>query len=488
MTGLARIPCRPSPRIPAATRLFFLTGAGTLATKRLFAGWTLVRLGGLKSIAHRWGISHERSLDRAGISAGCRTVCAMGRRCRGGDRPAPGRRHFAALLAGRRRGRLRERRRARPAAESGHRQLSRQGSHGRRTAGRRRQGARRSSPASIASTCTPSIRSTAAAAWSGTKSVPSIFQAGSTGRQSWASAWTSTPPTFRIPRRPTASRWPTATRASASSGSSTASPAARSARPSAAASGTPCVTNVWIPDGMKDMPVDRKGPRERLNARWTRCSPRRSNRPTTSMRSKASCLASARKATSSARTSSIWATPSRNRKLLCLDAGHFHPTETIADKISAVLAVPRRNPAARQPRRPLGQRPRGDSQRRAAGHRRGAGARRFSRPRSHRAGLLRRQHQPRRRLGHRRPRHAQGPAAGAAGARGQAAERGGRGRFHLAPGPAGGDQDPAVRRRLGLLLPQTAASASARPGWTKSNSTSDKRSCEAELDERPNVP
>src|SRR5690606_24684359 len=28
--------------------------------------------------------------------------------------------------------------------------------------------------------------------------------------------------------------------------------------------GTPCVTNVWIPDGSKDTPVDRKGPRERL--------------------------------------------------------------------------------------------------------------------------------------------------------------------------------------------------------------------------------
>ncbi len=28
----------------------------------------------------------------------------------------------------------------------------------------------------------------------------------------------------------------------------------------------------------------------------------------------------------------------RNRKLLCLDAGHFHPTETIADKISSVLS------------------------------------------------------------------------------------------------------------------------------------------------------
>jgi len=28
--------------------------------------------------------------------------------------------------------------------------------------------------------------------------------------------------------------------------------------------GTPCVTNTWIPDGYKDVPADRKGPRERL--------------------------------------------------------------------------------------------------------------------------------------------------------------------------------------------------------------------------------
>ena len=30
--------------------------------------------------------------------------------------------------------------------------------------------------------------------------------------------------------------------------------------------GTPCVTNIWIPDGYKDTPVDRKAPRERLKA------------------------------------------------------------------------------------------------------------------------------------------------------------------------------------------------------------------------------
>ena len=49
-----------------------------------------------------------------------------------------------------------------------------------------------------------------------------------------------------------------------SSGSVTAWRAARSARRSGKALGTPCVTNLWIPDGMKDTPVDRVGPRERL--------------------------------------------------------------------------------------------------------------------------------------------------------------------------------------------------------------------------------
>ncbi len=40
---------------------------------------------------------------------------------------------------------------------------------------------------------------------------------------------------------------------------------------------------------------------------------------------------------SSVRTSFIWGYAVSRRKLLCLDAGHYHPTESLADKISAVL-------------------------------------------------------------------------------------------------------------------------------------------------------
>ena len=100
------------------------------------------------------------------------------------------------------------------------------------------------------------------------------------------------------------------------------------------------MTNVWIPDGFKDTPVDRKGPRERLAESLDAIFAEKIDpQATTSTRSKASCSASARRATWSARTSSIWATRSRSKMLLTLDAGHFHPTEVISDKLSSVLTV-----------------------------------------------------------------------------------------------------------------------------------------------------
>ena len=55
------------------------------------------------------------------------------------------------------------------------------------------------------------------------------------------------------------------------------------------------------------------------------------------MRSRASCSASAPRAIPSARTNSTWATRWPTRRWLALDSGHYHPTETIADKLSAVL-------------------------------------------------------------------------------------------------------------------------------------------------------
>jgi L-rhamnose isomerase len=101
--------------------------------------------------------------------------------------------------------------------------------------------------------------------------------------------------------------------------------------------GTPCVTNIWIPDGSKDMPVDRKGPRERLAASLDAIHAgsidREFNRD--AVESKLFGLGSESYVVGSHEFYLGYAL-SRGT-MLCLDAGHFHPTEGISDKISAVL-------------------------------------------------------------------------------------------------------------------------------------------------------
>ena len=131
--------------------------------------------------------------------------------------------------------------------------------------------------------------------------------------------------------------WPIATRASAASGSSTASPAARSARPWAAARATPCIHNVWIPDGMKDVTIDRKGPREILKKSLDEmfAPPIDPALCRDAVEAKLFGIGSETYVVGSHEFYLGYAVA--NQKLLTLDAGHFHPTETIADKISAVL-------------------------------------------------------------------------------------------------------------------------------------------------------
>ena len=103
------------------------------------------------------------------------------------------------------------------------------------------------------------------------------------------------------------------------------------------AQGTPCVTNVWIPDGYKDTPVDRKGPRQRLSDALDevfaeKISPKHN---LDSVEPKLFGLGSESYVVGSAEFYYGYAI--RNKKLLCLDTGHFHPTESVADKISSVL-------------------------------------------------------------------------------------------------------------------------------------------------------
>ena len=101
--------------------------------------------------------------------------------------------------------------------------------------------------------------------------------------------------------------------------------------------GTPAVTNIWIPDGYKDSPVDRRTPREllcnSLDAVLTEKIDPRYNLD--AVEPKLFGIGSESYVVGSMEFYIAYAL---SRKiLLTLDAGHFHPTETIADKISSLL-------------------------------------------------------------------------------------------------------------------------------------------------------
>ncbi len=103
------------------------------------------------------------------------------------------------------------------------------------------------------------------------------------------------------------------------------------------ATGTPCVTNVWIPDGFKDTPADRKSPRERLiqslDEVFSKALDPRENLD--SVESKLFGIGSEAYVVGSHELYLGYTI--RKGILYCLDTGHFHPTESVADKISSVL-------------------------------------------------------------------------------------------------------------------------------------------------------
>jgi L-rhamnose isomerase len=101
--------------------------------------------------------------------------------------------------------------------------------------------------------------------------------------------------------------------------------------------GTPAVTNVWIPDGMKDTPADRRGPRERLKAALDEVFCEKLDRKNNLDAIEGKLFGIGAESYTVGSHEFYLAYATRNAKLLCLDAGHYHPTESLADKISAVL-------------------------------------------------------------------------------------------------------------------------------------------------------
>ena len=100
-----------------------------------------------------------------------------------------------------------------------------------------------------------------------------------------------------------------------------------------------CYTNHWIPDGYKDTCADTLGPRKRLiqsldeilafpvDRRWN----------VDSLESKVFGLGSESYVTGSHEFYTNYVM-NRKNSILCLDVGHYHPTESVAAKLSAYLA------------------------------------------------------------------------------------------------------------------------------------------------------
>jgi L-rhamnose isomerase len=101
--------------------------------------------------------------------------------------------------------------------------------------------------------------------------------------------------------------------------------------------GSPCVTNIWIPDGFKDIPVDRVTPRKLLKVSLDsilaeKLDPKHN---LDAVESKLFGIGSESYVVGSHEFYMGYAL--QKDILLCLDSGHFHPTETIADKIPSLL-------------------------------------------------------------------------------------------------------------------------------------------------------
>ncbi len=101
--------------------------------------------------------------------------------------------------------------------------------------------------------------------------------------------------------------------------------------------GKTCLTNLWIPDGMKDTPADRRGPRERLASSLDAIFKKKIDKKynVDSVEPKLFGIG-AESFTPGSHDFYLGYAIDRGT-LLTLDAGHYHPTECIADKISSVL-------------------------------------------------------------------------------------------------------------------------------------------------------
>ena len=101
--------------------------------------------------------------------------------------------------------------------------------------------------------------------------------------------------------------------------------------------GVPCVMNIWIGDGFKDVPADRMGPRLRYKDSLEQILsvPYDKNLVKPCVESKVFGIGVESYTAGSSEFTLTFA--AKNDILPLMDNGHYHPTEVVSDKISALL-------------------------------------------------------------------------------------------------------------------------------------------------------
>ena len=105
----------------------------------------------------------------------------------------------------------------------------------------------------------------------------------------------------------------------------------------ARATGEPCVMNIWIPDGCKDVPADRLGPRARFKKSLDEILsvPYDKSRVYVTLESKVFGIGMESYTVGSAEFCMNYVAEKGITPLM--DNGHYHPTELVSDKISSML-------------------------------------------------------------------------------------------------------------------------------------------------------
>lgn len=101
--------------------------------------------------------------------------------------------------------------------------------------------------------------------------------------------------------------------------------------------GTPCVHNTWIPDGSKDVPVDRNGYRSQLKKSLDEGFQTEFPKEYLKDAVESKLFGIGAESMTVGSHDFYLGYAIKNNKLICLDNGHFHPTEQVGDKISSCL-------------------------------------------------------------------------------------------------------------------------------------------------------